>query len=161
LTSYNSTNNFYATSTINIQASGINDLVFSPPDATYQTKLETLLNQGTGSNVRQSWGIYEDRTFWCNPWAGSAPTTITYQQRIGDGQVQNVGGSPIPPWQMRPDSMLLIADLLDPGPQSGTADTAAYSFVERVTYSQDRNGWQVRVEPETATDLDAMLAVLG
>jgi len=160
LTTYNSTNAFFSTATNNIQSSGISDFVFSPIDATFQSKIETLLAQGTSGNVRQSWGIYENRIFYCNPWDGATPTVITYQQRIADGRVLNDGGSPIPPWQMRPDSMLLIQDLLDPSPQSGTADTAAYSFVERVTYTVDRSGWQLRVEPETTNDLDAMLAVL-
>jgi hypothetical protein len=160
LTNYNSINNFFSTSAANITASGVSETQYIDADTTYRAAIEKLLNLGTSSGQRQAWGIYEGRAMTIKPWAGASPTTITYQRSLADGRVFNSAGGVVEPWNVRPDAMYQVIELLDPAPVASAQDDAARYYVERVTCTVDSGGASVRLEPARSSGVDVLLARL-
>lgn len=160
LTSYNSTNNFFDTSTANITASGLSDTQYINDDTTYRAAIERLLNLGNSSNQRLAWGIYEGRTLTIKPWAGATPTVITYQQYLSDGYMHTPGGGSVPPWLVRPDAMYQVVDLIDAATLVGSGDNLATYYLERVSCTVDTSGSSLRLEPAQSGELDVLLARL-
>lgn len=158
LTTYNSTNTFFSTSTDFITASGVSDTELMDEGTTYRTKIERLLNLGNSSSQRQAWGVYEDRAFHIGTWAGATPTTVTYQRSLGEGVIRDAAGNIVMPWNVRPDSMYQVRELLDTDPLSTTQDAAARYYVERVACSVEGNTMEVRLEPTKSTGADVLIA---
>lgn len=160
LTNYVATNNFLATSTTNITASGITDSEFIAPDTSYRDKIESLLAQGNGAN-RYAWGVYEDRTFYASVWAGATPAILTYQRYLGDGTLYDAYNLPVDPPDARPNAMYQVNELHDVSPVTTAQDAAARFFVERVVCTIDEQGARVSLEPTDSASLDAALAWLN
>lgn len=159
LTSLAATNAFISTSTVRITTSTASAAEYIADDTPYRAKFEALLAQGTGS-ARYAWGVYEDRVFVAETWAGAAPTTIQYQRRLGGGDVLDANGARVDPWDVRPNRMYQIVDLLELGPAANEQDTAARYYVARVSFHMDASGAGVRMEPGNSDDLSATLATL-
>lgn len=155
------TNAFLSTSRANISSSGITDTELIAADTSFRQKIEELLKKGNSSNQRLAWGVYENREFYVATWAGATPTTITYKQQSGDHNVYDAIGNPVAPWNVRPNAMRQVIDLIDPAPTSTAQDSADRSYVERVTctIASDRIG--VSFEPASTTAVDAMIARIG
>lgn len=151
------TNAFLNTATTNIVASGISDTEYIDADTPYRDKIETLLQQGNGTN-RYSWGVYEDRTFYADAWAGATPTTVAYRRHLNQAKILNSAGAVVLPWQVRPNTMYEIVELLDVNPRSNEPDAAGRYYVARVSFHADRSTIGVRLEPSDSNDLDAQLA---
>jgi hypothetical protein len=153
------TNPFLSTSTANIVASGVSASRKIDTDTPYRSKIEALLLQGNGVN-RYAWGVYEDRVFEADVWAGASPTTATYLRYLGDGRVYDaISQGVVMPWRVRPNSMILMPELLDLNPSG--ADAAARFYIERVAWRMDANSIGVDLEPAASTSADARLAYLG
>ena len=157
---YNAVNAFLSDTT-RITASGISDTQYVQTDTTYRAAIERLLVQGNGV-VRYAWGVYEDRIFWAQPWAGFTPETITYRGRFGSqARIYGTNGNLIMPWSVRPDTMYEEVDLLDISGPSVYADTAARHYVERVSFTLTPDAYSVDMEPAETDDLTARLARFG
>ena len=160
LTSIAAVNAFVATSTANIAASGISDTQFIAADTSVRTKIENLLGQGTSGPYRYAWGVYEDRVFSAQVWAGATPSTITYRRQLGSGMVMNSAGALVDPWDLRPNAMYQIDDLLEINPASNEQDSAARYYVARTTFRMDSSGISATLEPSDSNDLTGQLARL-
>lgn len=156
LTAYVAVNAFLSASTIYITASGISATQLIADNTTYREKIEELLKKGTGTNPL-TWGVYEDRLFRVDPWAGATPDTITYQRYLGDSNVYNSSGGVVAPWNVRPNAMYQTADLLDVGPPASAPDAASRFYVARTTCTVSGNQIGVTLEPEQPQDLSAIL----
>jgi hypothetical protein len=157
LSDYNAVNAFLNDAT-RITASGISDTQYIQVDTTYRAAIERLLVQGNGV-ARYAWGVYEERMFWAQPWAGATPDTITYRGRFGSqARVYGTNGNLVMPWSVRPDTMYEEVDLLDIASLSAYADAAARHYVERVSFTLTPDAYSVDMEPAETDDLTARLA---
>jgi hypothetical protein len=152
------TNPFLNTSTARIVASGVNDTRAIQNDTSYRAKIEALLQKGNSSNQRFAWGVYENRAFVVDVWAGATPTTITYRRRVGESTLENGSGAIVMPWAARPNAILETADILNVGPPSGTIELPGRRFVERWTCDITVDGWSITPEAEASNSIDARLA---
>jgi hypothetical protein len=160
LTSLYAINPFLSTDYSDITASGQTDTEFIGLDTTYRTKIEALLRIGTSTFVRQCWGVYEGRRFSVKPWAGATPDTVTYQRSLKERVVRDGKGNIVPLWLVRPDAIYQVVDLLDVSPAATAPDSAARSFVERVTCRIGRDSVSLRLEGQGGDTLDDVLARL-
>lgn len=152
-------NNFLSDDFRNVESSGVSDTTFIADDTTYRDAIERLLRQGNSSNERLAWGVYEDRMLTIKEWNGASPDTITYQRYLGNSQIYTSGGlAVIDPWNVRPDAMYQVVNLLDVAPEA--IDGVARFFVERVTCSISGDQIGVTLEPEATDSIDAQLAFL-
>ena len=157
-TAYVATNNFFSTSYGDIVSAGSSaDTTAVADGTTYKQKLESMLTRGaniSGAYKRLAWGIYEDRAWKISIWAGDSPTTITYRRYLGDGLVYGSGGQIVAPWDVRPDAMYEVVDLLDVAPVATAADAAARFYVQRVTCRVQGNQIGVDLEPIDSNALE-------
>jgi hypothetical protein len=155
------TNAFLSTSTTLIVASGISDTRKIEADTTYRQKIEALLGQGNSAGERLAYMVLEDRKLTVRQWAGATPNTVTYRRDLGDPNVYDATYGLVEPWNVRPDAIYEVRDLLDIGPVTTAADAAARLYVERVVCSITPEGTNVALEPQASDSFDAMLARLG
>lgn len=160
ITTYNATNNFYNSSTEDITSLGVSVSETVTPDTTCLQRMEALLCVGTGAD-RFAWGFAEGRQFFVRTWAGAAPTTVSYQRGLGESRVFDQYGSEIPLWEVTPDAMVQVVELLDAAPVTTAADAAGRYYVERVTRSIDKDGARLTLEPQATDSVDALLARLA
>jgi hypothetical protein len=160
ITSYNTVNNFFSSDYSRITASGVSDTETINNDTPYKEKIETLLKLGNSSNQRLAWGVYENRQFVVNQWAGATPTTIAYMGRFGEAVIYDGSGNTIDPWNVRPDAMYQEVDLLDVSPLNSATDTASTFYIERVTCSISQHDVNLSLEPAASTAIDSMIAIL-
>ena len=153
-------NPFLSTDYSLITPSGQTDTEFIGTDTTYRTKIEALLKIGTSTFARQCWGVYEGQRFSVRPWAGAAPGTVTYQRSLRERVVRDGKGNVVPLWLVRPDAIYQVVDLLDVMPVATAPDSAARSFVERVTCRIGRDSVSLRLEGQGGDTLDDVLARL-
>lgn len=159
LSGYVGVNAFLSTSTIFITASGISSPQKIEAQTTYREAIEDRLKLGDGS-YPLTWGVYEDRIFRVDPWAGADPSTITYQEFLGDANVYDAGGGLVAPWNVRPNAISQVNDLLDVGPPSGAPDAAARKYVGRVTCSISGDQIGCTLEPSEMDSIEVRLASL-
>lgn len=138
---------------------GVSDTEFTAPDTPYMEKIESLVEQGDGS---ERWVLMclEDRKLTFRKWAGATPGTIHYVADLGGHQVYTPQGALVPPWDVRPDRMYQEIGLLDATPVA-TADDATRQYVERVVCSIDAGGAGVTIEPAATDSLDVLLSALS
>lgn len=159
LTNYAAINAFLSTSTLRITASGISSPQKIEAQTTFREAIEDRLKLGTGV-YPMAWGVYEDRTFCVDTWAGATPSTITYQEFLGDSNVYDASGGVVASWNVRPNAISQVNDLLDVGPPSGAPDAAARKYVGRVTCSISGDQVGVTLEPSAMDDIETRLAAL-
>lgn len=160
LSDYAAVNAFLNSST-RITASGISDTQYIQADTTYRAAIERLLVQGNGV-ARYAWGVYEERIFWAQPWAGASPSSVTYRGRFGSqARIYGANGNLIMPWSVRPDAMYEETDLLDVAGLAAYADAAARHYAERVSFTLSGDSYSVDIEPAETDDLTARLARFG
>lgn len=155
---YNATNDFLSEELRFIATTGVSAPEYIAPDTTYRAKIEELLSLGTSAPARLAYGVYEGRIFRAQTWAGATPSVIGYRGRLTSGHLVNRWGGAAMPWDVRPDAMLEIVDLLDPSPVSTAPDAAARQYIERVTCSVSGDQWSVDLEPENTEALGAVLS---
>lgn len=158
ITAYNAVNTFYSTTFNAIAASGVSDTQYIEEDTLFREKIERLLSLGDSAGQRLAYGVYEDRTWVVQQWAGATPSTIDYTRSLGDGRIYNAGGALVEPWQVRPDTMYQVLELIDPSLPTGVIDQTSAFYVERVTCSVDQGGAGVRLEPAKSGELDVLLS---
>jgi hypothetical protein len=156
LTDIATVNNFISTATTNITASGVTATEYIEPDTTYRAKIEALLARGNGTNP-YAWGVYESREFYAAPWAGASPDAVDYQRHLGESEVLDSAGAPVAFWNVRPDAMYQVIELLDVAPVATQQDAAGRFYVARVTCSISEGQISVQLEPEQSSDLEAVL----
>jgi hypothetical protein len=156
---YTDTNAFLSTSTFRTTASGISSPQKIEANTTYREAIEDRLKLGTGT-YPLSWGIYEDRIFYVDTWAGATPSTITYQEYLGDANVYNAAGGVVAPWNVRPNAISQVNDLLDVAPIAIAPDAAARKYVGRVTCTISGDQVGVSLEPSEMDSVEVRLAVL-
>jgi hypothetical protein len=156
---YTDTNAFVSDSTYYITASGISSPQKIEANTTYREAIEDRLKLGTGT-YPLTWGIYEDRTLHVDPWAGATPTTITYQEYLGDANVYDAAGSVVMPWNVRPNAISQVNNLLDVGPPNAAPDAAARKYVGRVTCTISSDQIGCTLEPSELDSVEVRLAAL-
>ena len=161
IAAYNAVNAFFSTNAEAIEASGISETEFVEADTSYKQKIEKLFEQGTAAGERLAWMVGENRAFSVATWAGATPDTIDYQRYLQDGRVYDATGGVVEPWEVWPDTMYQVVDLLEPANVATAQDDTARFYVERVTRKVDESGWGVTLEPTEYTGVDAVLARLG
>lgn len=160
LSGYAAVNTFFSSSTVYITASGVSSPQLIEANTTYREAIEDRLKLGNGSDPL-AWGFYEDRTFRVEAWAGANPGTITYQEFAGDANIYDTAGGVVLPWNVRPNAISQVNELLDIGPPSGAPDAAARKYVGRVTCSISGDTVGVTLEPSDLDSIETRLAVLG
>jgi len=126
--------------------------------STYKQVVEKLLGVGDASNNTLAYGVYEDRRFAAVVSAAATPATITYQEDAGSGQILDAYGNVVAPWNVRPNAMSQIVQLLDVGPVAGATDAASRKYVARVTCTLSGDSVGCTLEPSGAGGLDALIA---
>jgi hypothetical protein len=158
ITSYRATNaNFVAASTIATTGRSAPETIAD--GTTYRRAIEDRLASGNSSGQPLAWGVYEGAVFLvANPSAATTPGTVTYRRYLGDGRIYNAAGCVVPWWQVRPNAIYEVVDLLDPGPISTAQDAAARSYVARVRFSVQRDGMSLDLEGSEGQSVDRLLA---
>jgi hypothetical protein len=159
LTNYAAINNFLSTSTEFITASGISSTQKIEAQTTFREAIEDRLKLGTGA-YPMAWGVYEDRAFRVDTWAGATPSTITYQEFLGDSNVYDAYGNVVLPWNARPNAISQVVDLLDVAPVATAPDAVARKYVGRVTCTISGDQVGCTLEPSEMSDISTRLAVL-
>ena len=160
LTTIAATNAFLSTSTLDIAALGRTVSGYAEPETTYRQGIEKLLGYGDTSGYPLTWGVYEDRVFRVAAWAGATPSTVTYYEVAGDSFVYTAGGLRVAPWDVRPNAMSVVRNLVDVAPAVGAVDAAARKYVGRVTCSIDGDSVGVSLEPSETGDITSQIAGL-
>lgn len=155
---YNSNNNYFSTSTVNIVASGLGDTEYVESFTPIRTKIERLMSLGNIAGQRIAYGVYEAREFHAKTWAGATPAVIGYQRYLGDDQIYIPGGGAVDAWNVRPDAMYQVIDLIDASALVAGPDNIAAYYIERVTCTVDEKGQSVKLEPGRSSELDVLLA---
>lgn len=159
LTNYVAINAFLSTSTVYITASGISSPQKIEAQTTYREAIEDRLKLGNGT-YPLTWGVYESREFYVESWAGATPDAVTYYERLGDSNVYTPSGGIVPPWDVRPNAISQIVDLLDVAPVAIAPDAAARKYVGRVTCSISGDQVGCTLEPSDLDSIETRLAVL-
>jgi len=126
--------------------------------STYKQVIEKLIGVGDSSNNTLAWGVYEDRKFRAVVSAAATPETITYQEDAGSGLIFDAYGNEVRPWNVRPNAMSQVAQLLDVGPAVGAIDAAARKYVARVTCSIQGDTIGCTLEPGGVGGIEALIA---
>lgn len=157
LTAYD--NGFISGDYSHIVASGISSPQKIEDGTTFRDAIEQRLRLGNGFS-RYAWGVYEDRTFYADAWAGTTPSSTSYRGRLSSGQVYDAVWNVVAPWNVRPNAMYEESDLLDPAPVASAADAAARFFVERVTCTISKESVGCTLEPAAFDSTEVRLARL-
>lgn len=160
LTTVAATNAFISTSTADIAPLGRTVTQFAEPETTYRQQIEKVLAYGDTSGYPLTWGVYENRLFRVAAWAGATPTTTTYIEVAGDAHVYTASGMRVMPWDVRPNAMSVVQNLVDVAPVAGSIDSAARKYVGRVSCTIDASGYGVTLEPSETADVTAQIAQL-
>ena len=156
LTSYNATNNLFTAGSI--VATGVNETIYIDPDTPYREKIEKLLAIGNSSHQRLAWGVREGGIFDVRVWAGATPSVITYYESARTGEIRDTYGNIVQPWDVRPDAMAQVQDVLGDDAPAGAIATITRKYVARVRVSVGASGASVTLEPDNVDALDAWMA---
>jgi len=159
LTNAAAVNAFISTSTGLITASGISSPQLIAAQTTYRAAIEDRLKLGIGT-FPLAWGVYEDRTFHVDTWAGATPDTVTYYERLGDANVYDAYGNIVAPWDVRPNAMSAVVELLDVARVAAAPDAAARKYVGRVTCTISGDQVGCTLEPSNMDSIETRLASL-
>ncbi len=151
------TNAFLSTVTGRIGTTGITATEYIEQDTPYRAKIESLVALGDGTD-RWVLMCLEGRQLWFQKWAGAAPGTIDYQSSLRSRQIYDLSGGWVRPWRVRPDTMYIERDLLDPSPVSTQQDAAARQYVERVRCTIGETDMGCDLEPQASDSLAVKLA---
>lgn len=159
ISGYAAINAFLSTSTVDVLASGISSPQKIEAQTTYRQAIEDRLKLGTGT-YPLAWGVYEDRAFHVSTWAGASPDVITYYERLGDSNIYTPGGGIVLPWDVRPNAISQVVDLLDVASIAIAPDAAARKYVGRVTCTISGDQVGVELQPSSMDDISTRLASL-
>lgn len=127
-------------------------------DTTYRAAIEARLALGDTSNQRFAWGVYTDRILTVKQWAGATPATVGYRARYSTGVIETGGGARVDYWDVRPDAIVVEADLLSVATPTTAADASDRFYLERVTFAAGADGISLTMEPEASSGLEARIA---
>ena len=156
LTALAAVNAFISTATTNIVASGVTATEFMEADTIYRAKIEQLMQRGNGTQP-YSYGVYENREFYADAWAGADPSATTYRRNLGEGALQDSQGADVAFWNVRPNANYSVIELLDIAPVATQQDSAAGFYVARTVCTIAAGRISVRLEPGEGSDLEAVL----
>jgi len=156
LTALAAVNAFISTATTNIVSSGVTATEVIEPDTTYRAKIEQLMARGNGTQP-YAFGVYENREFYADVWAGATPTTVTYWRHLGMSALEDSAGGDVALWNVRPNANYQVIELLDVAPVATQQDSAAGFYVARTTCTIGEGRLSVRLEPGEGSDLEAIL----
>jgi len=156
LASYAAINAFFSSSAANITATGVADTEYIEPDTTYREKIERLLARGNSAQQPLAWGFYDDDAFVVAARASATPSTITYYESERSGQIRDQWQNVVEPWDVRPNAMALVVDLID-APTPGSIETPLRKYVARVTRSVRGEDVTVTLEPDDTESLEDLL----
>jgi hypothetical protein len=150
-------NGFLATTGI-ISGTGVTTPRSIAADTTYRAAIEARLALGDTSSQRFAWGVYESRTLVVKQWAGATPNTVGYRARYTTGKIETGGGARVDYWDVRPDAIVVDADLLPIVTPTTAADASDRFYLERVTFAAGADGLSLTMEPEASSGIDARIA---
>jgi hypothetical protein len=140
------TNAFLSTEDDFIVSSGISDTEFIETDNPYSS-VNSL-----------AWGVYEGRVFYVEVAADASPTTIHYRRSVGEGFVRDTYLAPVPWWDVRPNRMYEVRELLDTNPAVVSPDAAGRSYISRVSRSIGQGEISLSLEGHTGESIDRVVA---
>jgi hypothetical protein len=152
------TNAFLSTSTLSIVSSGNSDTEFIAANTTYQQKIEALLTQGDSAGDALAWGVYENRVFFVEIAADATPGTIHYTRSLGEGIVRDAYGGEVYWWQVRPNRMYQVQELLDTNPAIVGPDNGGKSYIARRTVTIGQGQIGLTLEGRTGDTIDRIIA---
>lgn len=158
LFAYNAINAFFSTDQGQIVASGVSAPQLIAAETTYRKAIEDLLASGNSASSALAWGVYEDRAFQAVVSAKATPETITYRRYLADGRIYDRYNNVVPWWQVRPNAMYEVVDLLDIGADSAQQDAAGRSYIARVRFSASRDRLSLSLEGANGESVDKLLA---
>lgn len=151
-------NPFLSASVTGIVASGVSDTEYIEADTTYQEKIENVLTQGNSAGYSLAWGVYDARQFFVEVAADSAPATIHYLRSLGEGVVRDTGGAVVNAWDVRPNRMYAVKELLDLNLLDIAPDAGGTSYISRVSCTVDAGGVALDLEGRTGESIDRIVA---
>jgi len=161
LTSAAGINAFVQADASNIAAFGYSLSNNVVSETTFKKQLDKYFGLGDSNSTQMAWGVYEDRILKSALWAGSTPSTITYREDARTGVVTDAYGNVVDPWNVRPNAMSEVVQLLDVGPTSGAVDAAARKYVARTTCRISGDSVGCTLEPTGGGDLERTMAALA
>lgn len=161
LTSAAGINAFVSTDASNIPAFGYSLSNNVVSETTFRQQIDKYFGLGDNNSTQMAWGVYENRVLKGALWAGTTPSTITYREDARAGEVFDAYGNVVAPWDVRPNAMSEVSQLLNVGPTSGAVDAAARKYVARVVCSINGDSVGCTLEPTGGGDLERTMAVFG
>lgn len=158
LTAYNAINAFFSTDQTQIVASGVSKPQTIQNDTTYRKAIEDLLASGNSTGQSLAWGVYEDRVFQSVVSAKNTPDIVTYRRYLQDGQIYDGAYNVVDWWNVRPNAIYEVVDLLDPTPVSAQQDGAARAYIARVRFSASKDQLSLDLEGANGESVDKLLA---
>lgn len=152
------TNAFLSTEDDFIVSSGVSDTEFIEADTPYQEKIEDLLSQGDSSGNALAWGVYEGRVFFVEVAADANPTTIHYRRSVAEAFVRDTYLAPVPWWDVRPNRMYEVRELLDTNPAVVAPDSTGRSYISRVSRSIAQDQISLSLEGRSGESIDRIVA---
>jgi hypothetical protein len=152
------TNAFLSTNTYAIVSSGVSDTEFIAANTTYQEKIEALLKQGDSGANALAWGVYEGRIFFVEIAADADAATADYRRSVSEGVVRDAFGSIVAWWDVRPNRMYEVRELLDINPAVVAPDSGGRSYIARRTVSVSQEQISLTLEGRTGEGIDRIVA---
>lgn len=152
-------NGFLSISTARIITTGISSPQKIEANTTYREAIEDRLKLGIGT-YPVVWGVYENREFYVQRWAGEVPDTVTYYERLGDSNIYTPSGGIVQPWNVRPNAISQVTDLLDVAAIALAPDAAARKYVGRVTCTISGDQIGCELQPSEMDSVEVRLASL-
>ncbi len=130
-------NGIISTNYFNIATNTYQVSQWEDEDRTAWSIIKSLLAYGDASDVRHTFGIYEDRT----PYYTAMTDAIEYYQELSDPlyRVRTTSRSIVYPWDVRPARWLFYPDFLTGRPEPLTLadrrEDPRFEFIEAVQYT--------------------------
>jgi hypothetical protein len=142
-----------------IGLTGTTDTQFFEVDTTFRSRIETLLSMGGNAGASAlAWGVYDDLQFSIAVCAEANPTTIHYFRRIGESVIRGPGGDKIAPWDIRPNKMYAVTELMDLNLSAIAPDAGGVSYISRVSLSIAKDLISLDLEGRTGDSVDRIVA---
>ncbi len=135
LTAYNSTNNYFSTSTAQMTSAGRAVTITNDTNVTYFDEISKKIAIGDTSSNRLVWMINDPAEgMIIRTWAAATPDSIAYEESQRTGVVRDATTKAVlPEWAWDCDAMVVLTDLATPTPAPAQITTLTRKYVERVT----------------------------
>jgi hypothetical protein len=119
---------------------------------------EEVWNAGLDASTPYAWGVWENRIMRFDSSVEIAPTTIDYYRSLGEGVVRDSSGGMVNWWDIRPNTMYAVRELMDLNAAPLAPDTGGVSYIGRVSCSMTQDSVSLDLEGRNGESVDQIVA---